>query len=154
MNKVIISLLFLFVISCSNKAYMNNQLEQNLKSIYEGNLFGNGAEGFKRENLIINTQKEWNSFLKQLDKTNKVSNEFDNNIDFIKKSVLIAIDRVRNTGGFSIKINEARDKKDKIEVVVNIKGPKATDMVASAIMQPLHIVTINKTDKRIVFVAE
>ncbi len=133
---------------------MNNQIKQGLKSIYEGSLFGNGAEGFKKENLIITTQKEWDMFLKQLDITNKVSNEFDNNIDFVKKSVLVTIDRVRNTGGFSIKIKEVRDRKDTIEVIVNNKGPKPTDMVTTAIMQPLHIVTINRTNKRIVFVEE
>ncbi|SNR15405.1 protease complex subunit PrcB family protein [Tenacibaculum jejuense] len=143
-----------FYLSCSPKTTNSIDVQQIMKSLYEGSLTGAGGEGFKKENLVIQTVEEWKAFLTKLDSTNKVSGEFDTNIDFSKKSVIVAIDSVRNTTGFTIKINEVSHKRKTLEIVINHKGPKPTDMVGMAITQPIHIVTINKTDKNIVFVEE
>ncbi len=154
MNRYVALFFLLLIVSlgCSSKMNMNNQKTEKMTSIFEGNFFGNGEEGLKKENLIITSEKEWNSFLKKIDKTNEVSNQFDSNIDFTKKSAIISIDLVRNTGGFSIKMIKALFKRNTIEIVVQTKGPKPTDMVTSAVMQPFHIVTIDKTNKTIIFV--
>ncbi|WP_299682096.1 protease complex subunit PrcB family protein [uncultured Tenacibaculum sp.] len=143
-----------FYLSCSPKTTNSMDVQQIMESLYEGTLTGAGEEGFKKESIVIQSVEEWKAFLTKLDSTNKVSEEFDTNIDFSKKSVIVAIDSVRNTTGFTIKINEVSQKGKTLEIVINHKGPKPTDMVGMAITQPIHIVTINKTNKNIVFVEE
>jgi len=121
-------------------------------SLSKGNLFGNGAEGLKKENIIISSKEEWNSFLSKIDTTNKVSETFENVIDFSKEMIIVCVDKVRNTGGFSIEVIEILKEGNTFLVKVKSKGPKPTDMVTSAIMQPYHIVKINTTTKKIKFI--
>lgn len=144
--KIFITIIFsLLLVGCPE-----NQ-EGGFTSISKGNLFGAGEEGFKKENIIISTNKEWKSFLLKIDTTNKVSETFDNKIDFSKESILVVIDKVRNTGGFSIQIIEVVNEGEDLVVKVESKGPKPTDMVTTAIIQPYHIVKIKKTNKNIKF---
>ncbi|OSY88239.1 hypothetical protein WH52_05525 [Tenacibaculum holothuriorum] len=132
---------------------MNNGQEPNkIVSLFEGSLFGAGEEGFQKENFIISSEKEWKDFLNKLDGTNKVSSRFESVIDFNNTIVLVAVDKVRNSGGFGIKITELKDEKEKLSVVVQHTGPKPTDMVTMAITQPISIVKIKKTNKEIIFV--
>lgn len=152
MKHIIALTVILFSISCSKKVKPKENQQQEMIEIYSGNLFGAGEEGFKKENIHIQSEKEWNNFLAKLNSVNNVSGQFKEGIDFSKKDAIIAIDDVRNTGGFSIKINKVINKKDVLEVFVTKKAPGPTDMVAAAIMQPIHIILINKTNKEIVFV--
>ncbi len=148
-----ITLSLFFYFSCSQKVVNNNmETQQTIVNLYEGVLTGAGEEGFTKENIVIQSVEEWKSFLLKLDTVNKVSEAFQTNIDFSKKSVIVAIDSVRNSTGFTIKINEVLQKSNALEIVIKQSGPKPTDMVGMAITQPIHIVTINKTDKTIVFV--
>ncbi len=67
----------------------------------------------------------------------------------------VAIDAVKNSGGFGIKITELKEQKDKINVIVKRTGPKkSTDMVTMIITQPINIVKIKKTSKGIFFVEQ
>lgn len=142
----------LFLTSCPNNNMNDKQEPTEIVSLYEGTLSGAGEEGFQKENFIISSEKEWKDFLNKLDGTNKVSSRFDSVIDFNKVIVLVAIDNVRNSGGFRIKISELKDEKGKLNVVVEHTGPKPTDMVTMVIIQPINIVKIKKTSKDIIFV--
>ena len=125
--------------------------EEGFTSLTKGNLFGNGAEGFKKENIVISSKEEWRSFLSKMDTTNKVSKAFENAIDFSKEMVLVCMDKVRNSGGFSVEIMEAVKEADTLLIKVQSKGPKPMAMVTAVMIQPYHIIKIKKTNRRIKF---
>ncbi len=152
MKKILILLTIIVTISCINNTVTSNNSQQQMTSLYEGNLYGDGVEGLQKENIVIKSKKDWSTLLEKLDSENKISDQFNKNIDFSKKHVIIAVDDVRNTGGYSIKINKIQEIKNNLNIYVTTMSPKPTDMVTTAIMQPIHIVLINKTDKNIVFV--
>jgi hypothetical protein len=145
--KTIITIIFsLLLVGCPKNE------EGGFTSLSKGSLFGNGAEGFKKENIVISSKEEWKFFLSKMDTTNNVSKTFENTIDFSKEMVIVCIDKVRNSGGFSIEIIEAVTESDTFLIKVKTKGPKPMDMVTSVMMQPYHIVKIKKTNKKIKFI--
>lgn len=148
MKLVITIIIGMFLTGCP----VNNGQEGGFTSISKGSLFGAGEEGFEKENVIISSKAEWKSFLNKIDISNKVSETFDSSIDFSKEIVVGVIDRMRNTGGFSIEVTEVVEKKDNLLVKITTKGPKPTDMVTTVIIQPYHIIKINKTNKKILFI--
>jgi len=154
MKLLSLALTLLFYVSCAQKVVNNTTNEQLVvQNVYHGVMTGM-EEGGEKENFVIQSVKEWKIFLDKLDVMHKVSEEFETTIDFSKKSVIVAIDSVRNTTGYTIKINEVLSKNKTLDIVIKRTGPKPTDMVGMAITQPIHIITINKTDKKIVFVEE
>ena len=145
--KIFITLIFsLLLVGCPKNE------EGGFTSLSKGNLFGTGSEGFKKENIVISSKEEWKVFLSKIDTTNKVSETFENAIDFSKEMIVVAVDKVRNTGGFSVEIIEVVKEENTFLIKVKSKGPKPFDMVTSAIIQPYHIVKINKTNKKIKFI--
>jgi hypothetical protein len=145
--KTIITIIFsLLLVGCPKNE------EGGFTFLSKGSLFGNGAEGFKKENIVISSKEEWKSFLLKVDTTNKVSKTFENTIDFSKEMVIICIDKVRNSGGFSIEIIEVVKEGDTFLIKVKKEGPKPMSMVTSVMIQPYHIVKIKKTNKKIKFI--
>ena len=145
--KTIITIIFsLLLVGCPKNE------EGGFTSLSKGSLFGNGAEGFKKENIVISSKEEWKSFLLKVDTTNKVSKTFENTIDFSKEMVIICIDKVRNSGGFSIEIIEVVKEGDTFLIKVKKEGPKPMSMLTSVMIQPYHIVKIKKTNKKIKFI--
>jgi serine kinase of HPr protein (carbohydrate metabolism regulator) len=144
--KIFITILFsLVLVGCPKNE------EGGFTSLSNGNLFGNGAEGFKKENIVISSKKEWKFFLTKFDTTNKVSKTFENAIDFSEEMIVICLDNVRSSGGFSVEIIEVIKEASTTLIKVKFKSPKPMDMVNSVIIQPYHIVKINKTNKKIKF---
>ncbi|QNM86973.1 protease complex subunit PrcB family protein [Polaribacter pectinis] len=144
--KTFITIIFtLLLVGCPNNG------EGGFTPISKGNLFGAGEEGFKKENIIISSKEDWKVFLTKVDKTNKVSKTFENAIDFNKEKVIVVIDKVRNTGGFSVEVTDVVNEEDQTIIKVKTTGPKPTDMVVTAIMQSYHIIKIKKTNKKIKF---
>ncbi len=145
--KIFVTIIFsLLLVGCPKNE------EGGFTSLSKGNLFGNGAEDFKKEYIVISSNEEWKVFLSKIDTTNKVSSTFENAINFSKENIVVAVDKIRNSGGFSIEIIEVVKEGDRFLVKVKSKGPKPLDMVTSAIIQPYHIVKINKTNKKIKFI--
>jgi hypothetical protein len=145
--KIFITIIFsLLLVGCPKNE------EGGFTSISKGNLFGAGEEGFKKENIVISSKAAWKSFLSKIDTTNKVSETFENAIDFSKEIIVVCVDKVRNTGGFSIEITEVVNEGKSTMVKIKSKGPKPMDMVTTAIMQPYHIIKISKTKKEIKFI--
>jgi hypothetical protein len=144
--KTLITIIFsLLLVGCPKNE------EGGFTSLSKGNLYGNGAEGFKKENIVISSKEEWKSFLSKIDGTNKVSKTFENAIDFSKETIVAVVDKVRNSGGFSIEIMEAIKEGDTLLIKVQSQGPKPMAMVTAVMIQPYHIIKINKTNKKIKF---
>ena len=70
---------------------------------------------------------------------------------FSKEIIVICLDNVRNSGGFSVEIIEVIKEASTTLIKVKFKSPKPMDMLNSVIIQPYHIVKINKTNKKIKF---
>lgn len=120
-------------------------------TLYKGVLHGAGEEGFKEENCIIESEKEWKEFLSRLDRTNKISNGFGDEIDFSENTVIAVFDSVKTTGGHSIMVSKLEVESEELIVYIEKTAPKPTDMVTMALEQPFQIIKIGKTDKKIVF---
>lgn len=134
--------------SCPNNSQENQKTMIN--SLYKGTLSADSQGKFKKENLVIKSERDWKTFLEKTE----VANLIDNLIDFSKDMVVIAIDSEKSTGGFSIEISKIKEEKSKLLVTIESKEPKPLDMVTMALTQPIHIVKIPKTKKDIVFVTE
>ncbi|AUC14635.1 hypothetical protein BTO06_05550 [Tenacibaculum sp. SZ-18] len=133
---------------------MSQSSQINFIDLYQGSLHGAGEEGLAEGTLVIKSATDWESFLNKINSVNNISGQFNSIIDFSKNYVIVAVDSVRSTSGFSIKLTKAQDEKDKLIINVTNKGPKPTDMVAMALMQPIDIIVINKTNKKIIFVTK
>ena len=140
--------------ACSNKSVSQSHQESRVVNVYQGVLNGAGEEGLEEGNLIIESKEAWQTFLEKLNSVNNVAGQFNSTIDFLKNNVIVAVDRVRNTSGFSIKLEKAQEKNDQLVFSILKKGPSPTDMVATVITQPIDIIVINKTSKKIVFVTK
>lgn len=153
--KLVVTLFFsLFLMACSNKSVSQSHQESTVVNVYQGVLNGAGEEGLEEGNLIIASNEAWQTFLEKLNSVNNVSGQFNSTIDFSKNNVIVAVDRVRNTSGFSIKLEKAQEENDQLMFSVLKNGPSPTDMVATVITQPIDIIVINKTNKKIVFVTK
>ena len=153
--KLVVTLFFsLFLMACSNKSVNQSHQESTVVNVYQGVLNGAGEEGLEEGNLIIASNEAWQTFLEKLNSVNNVSGQFNSTIDFSKNNVIVAVDRVRNTSGFSIKLEKAQEENDQLMFSVLKNGPSPTDMVATVITQPIDIIVINKTNKKIVFVTK
>ena len=93
-------------------------------------------------------------FLTKVDATNKVSKKFKKSINFSKETIVVAVDKVRNTGGFSIEIIEVLVERNSVLIKVKSTAPKTFDMVTMAVMQPYHIIKIKNTNKKIKFLEQ
>jgi hypothetical protein len=145
MKTVLILIFSLLLVGCPKNE------EGGFTSLSKGSLFGNGAEGFKKGNIVISSKAEWKFFLSKIDTTNNLSKTFENAIDFSKEIIIVFVDKVRNSGGFSVEIIEAVIERNTLLIKVKTKGPKPMDMVTSVMTQPYHIVKIKKTSKKIKF---
>ena len=147
--KVLITILFsIMLTSCPDKTQQNSQDDNSFVSLYKGRM--NGAGDMKQQNKVVKSEKEWKRLLSQL----TISQTNLPEIDFSKNTLLVLIDKVRNTGGFSVEVENVKTENDKLIVVVKHTGPKPTDMVTMAIEQPFQVIKINKTNKEIVFVTK
>lgn len=129
----------------------SNKNENEFVSLSKGSLFGAGSEGFSKENIVIESQENWKTFLSKLDSSNEVSKQFENKIDFSKSTIIAVFEAVKSSGGNSIEVAKIEPKKNVLEIHIATKAPKPTDMVTMAIEQPYHIIKINKTKKKITF---
>ena len=134
--------------SCPNNNSQESQDQDSFVSLYKGRM--NGSGDVNQQNKVITSEKEWEQLVSKL----SVSQTNLPEIDFSKNTLLVLIDKVRNTGGFSVEVENIKVENDKLIVAVKHVGPKPTDMVTMAIDQPFQVVKINKTNKEIVFVTK
>ncbi|MBA6155280.1 protease complex subunit PrcB family protein [Tenacibaculum sp. S7007] len=147
--KFLVTILFsVMLTSCPNNNNQNSQEDNSFVSVYQGRM--NGSGNIEKQNKIVDSDNEWQSMLSKLN----VSQNSIPTIDFSKSTILLLIDSVKNTGGYSVGVDSIKVEKNKMKVVVKYSGPKPTDMVTMAIEQPFHVIKINKTNKEIVFVTK
>ncbi|NRB59843.1 MAG: protease complex subunit PrcB family protein [Winogradskyella sp.] len=145
MNKIFTLSVLLFVLNCkstSNSNQMKSIIDEML--IDKGNLYGAGAEGITKQNLIISNANHWKTLIQKLDRVNKVSDGFSQKeIDFEKYNVLAVFDEVKNTGGHSIALEISENTE---HTIVNVSFNSPQGMATTVISQPYIIVKIEKSE--------
>ena len=150
MKKTIFIILFSMLIS-GCRSYNNNseiiKIEATL--IAKDNLYGNGAEGINKQNLVITNKSIWNNLIAQMNAVNNVSNSFsETEIDFSKYVVIAVFDEIKSNGGYSLALT-ITDNSENIMVNVTTIAPQG--FATTVITQPFHIVKILKSDLPIIF---
>lgn len=149
MHKLLGILILLLVLNCKSTDNQAKMTQENIILIGKGNLYGSGAEGIEKQNLIVASSEEWKDLLNKINTVNKVSDSFsETDIDFSKYTVLAVFDEVKNSGGHSLNL-VLEEADDKILIEVLRKSP---DGIATSVMtQPYYIVKIPKPSLPIVF---
>ncbi|WP_458627918.1 protease complex subunit PrcB family protein [Winogradskyella sp. PC D3.3] len=147
---IILSLLFVFSCKC-HKMDQNNAKMTTVEPVLisKGNLYGSGSEGIAKQNTIIETQRDWERLMEQMNSVNNVSEHFtETKIDFSKYAVIAVFNDVKGSGGYAIDLDISKTS-EKMLVTVKHSSPKGK--ATSVLTQPYYIVKIAKQDLPIVF---
>lgn len=108
------------------------------------------GEELSEQQLVIRDQESWEDFLSQMDSVNDQTKYFNRTeFDFSGEILLVVIDKFRPNGGHSIEITKLLEANNQISAIVEKpQNGNATTMV----MQPYHIISIEKTSKKIGFI--
>lgn len=98
----------------------------------------------KPERAVVRTQPEWEALWKRSAPT-KAQAEAIPKVDWSKEMVLAAYLGSRSTGGYSIRVVEARETNGKLEVRVEVRSPLPGGIVTQAFTAPFHIVAAPKS---------
>lgn len=154
--QILIILALIFVVSCkchkSNSSMANDNAKMGETTsilIAKGNLYGSGEEGFTKQNMVIESQSDWEELMTQMNKVNNVSKSFtETKIDFSKNSVIAVFNDVKGSGGHKIELDISETSEHTL-VTVNYISP--TGIATTAMTQPYYIVKIAKTGLPILF---
>jgi len=138
-------ILFLLLLSCCKKDQVQYPREITPVLIGKGDLSGN--ENISQQNLVINTQTDFNVILNKM-QNYTLNSLTETNIDFNNYTVLAVFDTIKPTYGFYITISDIIENSDSI-IVSLVKEGELTATLEVA--QPFHIVKIPKTIKPISF---
>lgn len=113
-------------------------------------LYGSSDEGFTEENLVINDSIAWNDFKAQMNTVNEATNDFSElEIDFSQWTVLVSLDQVRPSGGFTINYSGIVENEENVIATIEAISPEG--VVTTVITQPYIVVKIPKTSKSVIF---
>ncbi|WP_435138427.1 hypothetical protein [Formosa sp. A9] len=138
----------LVLVSCSNEDDDITD-EVNYSIIGEGELYGNGQEEIEPSNLIIQDSASWSALTTKMDSYSKITNTFDNDIDFSSDMVLAIFDSIRARTFYTFTMTTIQETSTK--VIVNYKKT-TTNQGYDVINQPFIVVKIPKSsNKEILF---
>lgn len=146
---IIISTIILFA-ACKThqKAGQKNAFAYQL--IAQSTLHGNGAEGFEPGLYKITDKKQWQEFLKKINKVNNESDGFKlDHIDFDKYILVAIFDKILHQGGVKFYIKMVENTKDTIKFVTDHKAPQG-QFAIQVMNQPYILIKIKKTGKKLV----
>ena len=148
-NKLLGIVILLFALNCKSTQQREKTTNDTMVLIGKGSLYGSGAEGIEKQNVVITTSEDWEKLLAKMNSVNNVSQSFsETKVDFSNYSLIAVFDEVETSGGYTLDI-EIIEATDQIEVVVTRIFP---DGIATSVMtQPYCIVKIPSTDLPIVF---
>ncbi len=148
MKPIILPLLLLFTISCSNdndsigtQPEYPNLIE--FTTIAES-VLTNYYTNTGQQNIIIENNTEWNAFLTNMDWLAPSMN----NIDFAAQTVLVVFDEPHATGGYEIAIQSITEFQNQIEVIILQSGNGDATQI---ITQPWQVVVTHKLNKPVIF---
>jgi hypothetical protein len=153
MKKHLIPFTFLLVLfGCSTD--INQELETTpaaieSKVIAQGNLYGDGAEGISKDNLIIKYEIDWNELISKMNTVNTETDNFsETDVDFSKHQIIAVFDDIKSTGGYKLEM-KVTQQNQQIMAKVTSKGFEGAAI--TVITQPYLIVRIPQSDMPVVF---
>ncbi|SFN85300.1 protease complex subunit PrcB family protein [Salegentibacter flavus] len=145
---LLIVLSLLFFSSCSED-------DLNAEEIYFESIarhYLTTGEGFAELQLVIRDRESWEELLAQLNSVNDQTKYFSRTeFNFSEEILLVVIDKFRPNGGHSIAVSTLLEKDG--EIIALITKPQQGNPT-TMVMQPYHIITIEKTNKNIGFIKE
>ena len=143
--------IFNFVIAISLLSTATVHADIIKKTVFENidkGVYSQYEEESNKQHIIeIYTQNEWKNFWDQHTISTFPSPELPK-IDFQKYFILIAIDEIRSSGGYTLEIKEItidtafENRPFEIAVIINFPGSAAG--TTAALTRPYHIVKIKK----------
>jgi hypothetical protein len=151
MKLVLFLLVLTIFIGCKNKdvdEFLPITISTTL--VASDNLYGNGKENIKRQNLIISSNNEWTELMNKMNSANNVTDSFtETEIDFSNFIILALFDEIKMNGGYTIEIAGVVENRN--DLTVNVRHLSPNGGVYAVITQPYCIVKISKTEKKIIF---
>jgi hypothetical protein len=127
------------------------------EQVYEnvtGTIIGKGSlfsfeNSLPEQYTVIKNNSDWeNLFSKIRDQDNGLSTFTETNIDFSKFIIIVVIDEVKGSGGWTIDITNITENSRNL--VVTVENLHKWNL-ASVITQPFEIIKIPVTNKKIIF---
>lgn len=150
--KLLFSLLLISTLSGCNNNDVDEFLPMSISTtlVASDNLYGNGKENIARQNLIIQSNKEWTELMNKMNSANKVTDSFtETEIDFSNLIILALFDEIKMNGGYTIEIAGVVENRN--DLTINVCHLSPNGGVYAVITQPYCIVKIPKTEKKIIF---
>lgn len=141
--RVYLFTLILVLVSCATSKESKDTLIDVVYPtiIEEGNLMGAGEEGFDQQVVEVKSAEDYYLVFKQMNMVNKVEVELDiNSFHFDQNQLFIAFDKVRTTGGYSLKVMGVNVASS----VFEIKSIAPTGPAIEVLTQPYVFISISK----------
>ncbi len=106
-----------------------------------------------RNEYVIRDAEEWRELWSKVVR-NRMPPPEPPEVDFSEQMILAVFQGEKPTGGYGISITDVKQTENIVEVLVQERTPKPTDMVITALTQPYHIVKTERTDKEVRFIRE
>jgi hypothetical protein len=136
------------VVSVSNA---KDPVEMEHDFICNGNLYGAGDEKLEEQCRIIKSQSELELLMDQMTSINPMKcSDLLMTIDFSLNDLVIIIDRVRGSGGYTIKITKVIEQEGLVTVYYSNIKPEG--MSPSVMSQPFLFEKLSKTANEVHFV--
>jgi hypothetical protein len=147
MKTIILIFSLTLITSCSHDAVSNLQYTPvNYSLIGKGALYGAGAEGIPKSDMVIDNNTDWQNLMNKMNTVNNETDKFiETNIDF-NKYVIVAVFLEVKTNEWEVKITNIEENNRNILVSTEDAGSMATVM-----SQPFYIVKMPKTNKHVLF---
>lgn len=154
-NKILVVFLTPMVLSCGAQKKAVEEMTEHIEQtelilvqhdiVAHGALYGGGEEQIQESTEVINTPQEWEALKAKMNSINNVSEGFKiREIDFDNYTVIACFDKVRPSGGFSIKVKTITESATQITVYLDRTTPEMP--ATSVLTQPYEIVLIEKTN--------
>lgn len=148
-KNVLIILLAFVALSCDSNDTNENTTVVTSTVIAQDNLYGDGAEGITKQNLIITNTADWNALIAKMDAVNKTSSGFSEvDVNFSEFTIIAVFDNIRSSGGYNLKLDITSNTENISVSVINLVP---VGNVTSVITQPFAISKIKKSNLPIVF---
>lgn len=149
MKKIISTVAIIALIACNSSKESGNQSQiseqkkssELLEVISESEYQGKDEKSF----LIIQNQAELDDILKS------VNSEKETKVDFKNSQAIALFLGQKNTGGYSISVENVEETSDEIIVKVKSTSPKPGEVATMALTNPYYVAKI-KSKKKIKFI--
>jgi len=102
-----------------------------------------------RKEGVLKSEKEWAEFWKQHAATSTGLKQ--PTVDLSKEMVVAVMMGRRNTGGYSVRIEQVEESTETIKVSYSEREPKPGGMTLQALSAPFHMVAVAQSQKPVTF---